>query len=283
MKGFSQYLKEQEELLEKLIVLGGQRYPNFGNIVLLAGGAGSGKGFVRKNLLGLEGRVLDVDDLKTLASKTPAIQRKVKSEFGVDLEDLAKNLKNPDNVTKLHQIIGNELNLPSKREQQLFASILVADEERKPNIIFDMTLKEIEKLYKYSAEAVRLGYDKKNVHIVWVINHVEVAKKQNLKRSRVVPTEILVNTHRGAANTMGDIVNIGKKLQRTMDGDIVFAFNQVNVDSDVMKSGRGGSYVKDANYFYVKRQGRQPLKAQQLEKSIVQKIRDYVPDEVWNT
>jgi len=283
MKGFSQYIKEQEELLEKLIVLGGQRYPNFGNIVLLAGGAGSGKGFVRKKLLGLEGRVLDVDDLKTLASKTPAIQRKVKSEFGVDLEDLASNLKDSKNVSKLHQIIGKELNLPSKREQQLFASILAADENRKPNIIFDMTLKELDKLYTYSAEASRLGYDKKNIHIVWVINDVEIAKKQNVERDRVVPVEILVNTHRGAANTMGDIVNMGKNLQRTMDGDIVFAFNKVDVDSDVMKSGRGGSYVKDANYFYAKRQGRQPLKVEQLERSIVQKIKDYVPDEVWKT
>lgn len=78
MQSFNSFLKEdlflQEEfniLMEKLITFGGEAYPKFGNIVLMAGGAGSGKGFVLSNLVGLEGKVFDVDELKTLASKTP--------------------------------------------------------------------------------------------------------------------------------------------------------------------------------------------------------------------
>jgi len=282
MQRFSTFLQEQEELQEKLITFGGQAYPKFGTIILMAGGAGSGKGFVLNNLVGAEGRVFDVDQLKTLASNTPKIQKKVKDEFGVDLKDLASNLRKSENVGKLHQIIGKELNLPSKREQAFFASALTAPQDRKPNMIFDMTLKELEKLYTYTDEAAKLGYDKKNIHIVWVVNDVEVAKKQNLQRSRVVPTEILVNTHRGAANTMGDIINMGRKLQRYMDGDIVFAFNKVGVDANLAKSDRGGSYVKDANYFYVKRQGKPPVKADRLEADIRRKIKDYVPDDVWS-
>jgi hypothetical protein len=109
------------------------------------------------------------------------------------------------------------------------------------------------------------------------VNDIEVAKKQNLSRSRTVPTEILVNTHRGAANTMGDIINMGKSLQRYMDGEIVFAFNKVGVDADLAKSGRGGSYVKDANYFYVKRKGKAPVSVKDLEDDIKRKIKSYVP------
>lgn len=282
MQRFSTFLQEQEELQEKLITFGGQAYPKFGTIILMAGGAGSGKGFVLQNLVGAEGRVFDVDQLKTLASNAPKIQKKVKDEFGVDLKSLASNLRDPKNVGKLHQIIGKELNLPSKREEAFFASALTAPQDRKPNMIFDMTLKELDKLYTYTNEAAKLGYDKKNIHIVWVVNDVEVAKQQNLRRSRVVPTEILVNTHRGAANTMGDIINMGRKLQRYMDGDIVFAFNKVGVDADLTKSDKGGSYIKDANYFYVKRQGKAPLKAKQLESDIRRKIKDYVPKDVWS-
>src|SRR6056300_1642925 len=105
------YIAEQYDvLLEKLITFGGQAYPKFGNIVIMAGGAGSGKGFVKDKLVGIEGKVFDVDELKTLAAKTPAIRKKVKDEFGVDLENLAANLKEPENVAKLHEIIGDALN-----------------------------------------------------------------------------------------------------------------------------------------------------------------------------
>ena len=290
MQSFQSYLLEEqeligtaEELIEKLITFGGQAYPKFGNIVIMAGGAGSGKGFVLSNLVGVEGKVLDVDALKTLASKTPAIQKRVKAEMGVDLANLANNLKDPENVSKLHGIIGDFLKLDKRVNKALYTGIMTAAPDRKPNIIFDVTLKDLQKLQNITRQVGQLGYKKENIHIVWVVNDIEVAKQQNLKRSRTVPTEILVNTHRGAANTMGDIINMGKSLQRYMDGDIVFAFNKVGVDADLAKSGKGGSYVKDANYFYVKRKGKPPVSVKDLEDDIKRKISAYVPKGVeWN-
>ena len=287
MQSFNSFIKEEsflaeeaEALLEKLITFGGKAYPKFGNIVVMAGGAGSGKGFILSNLVGMEGKVFDVDELKTLASKTPAIQKRVKDELGVDLADLASNLKNPENVGKLHQIMGDYLNLDKRKEKGFYTSVLTAPADRKPNIIFDMTFKELTKLQKVARDAEALGYDKKNIHIVWVVNDIEVAQQQNKARARTVPSEILVNTHRGAANTMGDIINMGNKLKKYMDGDIVFAFNKVGVDANLVKSGKGGSYVKDANYFYVKRQGKPPTSVDQLDKEIRRKIASYVPKNV---
>lgn len=273
-----EYLSEQYDvLLEKLITFGGQAYPKFGNIIIMAGGAGSGKGFVKDNLVGAEGKVFDVDELKTLAAKTPAIRKKVKDELGVDLENLSKDLKKPENVAKLHEIIGEYLNLDDKKLKTFYTSVLTAPDERKPNIIFDVTLKDLRKLEKLTRQVDSLGYNKKNVHIVWVVNDIEVAKAQNVKRDRTVPVEILVNTHRGASQTMQDILNMGKSLKRYMDGDIVFAFNKVGVDSDLKKTGRGGQYIKDANYFYVKRAGKDVTPVAALEKDLKAKIASYVP------
>ena len=273
-----EYIESQyDELMEALITFGGQAYPKFGNIVIMAGGAGSGKGFVKDKLVGIEGFTFDVDALKTLASATPAIQKRVKKELGVDLAKLAGNLKDPENVGKLHQIIGDYLKLDSKRLKALYTSIMTADPERKPNIIFDVTLKDLQKLEKLTRQVSSIGYAKENIHIVWVVNDIEVAKQQNLARTRTVPTEILVNTHRGASQTMGDIVNMGKGLRKYMDGDIAFAFNKVGVDTDVVKSGKGGMYIKDANYFYVKRKGKPPIPVDKLEKSLRMKIKSYVP------
>ena len=290
MISFKSYLREEYiELAEKLITFAGQAYPKFGHVIIMAGGAGSGKGFVKDNLIGAEGITFDVDVLKTMAAKTPAIAKKVKDELGVDLKDLASNLKDPENVSRLHEIIGDYLQLDDKRLKTVYKSIIQAHPDRKPNLIFDVTLKDLRKLQNVTRQVKALGYKNESIHLVWVVNDIEVAKAQNLKRDRVVPAEILVNTHRGASQTMNDIVNMGKTLKNYMDGDIVFAFNKVGVDSALVKSGKPGKkigmkgktktgqFIKDANYFYVKRAGKSIPSVNAVSLSLRKKIASYVP------
>ena len=157
---------------------------------------------------------------------------------------------------------------------------MTAAADRKPNIIFDTTLKDAGKLQKLSRQVTTLGYDKKNIHIVWVVNDIEIAKKQNLERPRVVPTEILINTHRGASNTMGDILKMGETLRKYMDGDLVFAFNKIGVDSEVVTSRKGGSYVKEADYVYIKRAGKSLPPLDKLNKAMLSKVKSYVPKNI---
>ncbi len=285
-----EYIEEQYDvLIEKLITFGGKAYPKFGNVVIMAGGAGSGKGFIKDKLIGIEGKVFDVDVLKSFAAKAPMINKRVKKETGIDLKKTGDNLKDPENVSKMHEIISDFLNLPDRRQGKFFASVLGASPDRKPNIIFDVTLKDLRKLEKITRQVSSIGYDKQNIHIVWVVNDIEVAKAQNTKRDRVVPADILVNTHRGASNTMNDIINMGNGLKKYMDGDIVFAFNKINIDSEIIKSDKsgskvgmkgdtkGGMYLKDANYFYAKRKGKGATPASKLTKELRAKIAQYVP------
>jgi len=276
------YLNETYDTLsEALITFGGQAHPKFGNVVIMAGGAGSGKGFVKDNLVGMSGKVFDVDELKSLAMRSKKINSLVKKEFDVDLMNM--NLRNPKNVSKLHAIIGDELNIPDKRKKAFYSSVLSAHPERKPNIIFDVTLKDLGKLEKLSYAVQELGYDKKKIHIVWVVNDIRVAAKQNVKRDRKVPTEILLNTHRGASQTMGDIIKMGGRISKYMDGDLVIAFNKVGVDGEVEKSSKGGMYIKKGEYFYVKNSGKATIPYSDIEASIKAKIKDYVPKSIdWN-
>ena len=55
----------------------------------------------------------------TNTGKSPLINKRVKDEFGVDLKDLGAKLKVPENVSKLHAIIGDALNLPNRKESAL--------------------------------------------------------------------------------------------------------------------------------------------------------------------
>ena len=64
--------------------------------------------------------------------------------------------------------------------------------DHKPNIIFDVTLKSLSILNQLTRSVLDMGYDKKNIHIVWVVNELETALQQNQERKRKVPKEILV-------------------------------------------------------------------------------------------
>lgn len=270
------FTKFSQKLDEKLITFANKAYPKFNQVVILAGGAGSGKGFVLSNLLGIEGRTVDVDELKKLVIKSNELSSRIKKETGYDLSKI--DLKNPKNVSLIHEIIGDVYKVDKRNLRKLATAMFAAPADRKPNVIFDVTLKDLGKLESLTRNVMEAGYEKKNIHIVWVLNKIDIAVDQNAKRDRVVPEEILMATHEGAALTMKKILDMDKKLLKYMDGDIHIAFNQVKVDSSLEKSGRGGQYLKDANYLTVKRAGKGQLSTKEIGTAILAKIKSYIPN-----
>lgn len=288
-----------ETLNEALITLANGKDSNFGQIVIMAGGAGSGKGFILENLVDIRGKVLDVDALKLAAARIPSIRAILQDAMGKDVDLDSKELyRDPKNTAIAHQVLNDELKLPNKRDNALFASVLTAAPDRKPNIIFDVTLKDLKKLDKIVNDCRTFGYSPKNIHIVWVLTDVEVAMQQNATRARVVPEDIFMETHKGVANTMKDIATMGEKIRNYMDGNIVIAFNgfKLNIDGskdrDVTaiekknagKNGKSAIYVEKAHYIYLKRAGQSPKSFDELKKEEIAKIASYVPKGTkWNS
>lgn len=270
---FKEFMNNQ--ISEKLITFGGRAYPKFGQIVILAGGAGSGKGFVGSKLLGIEGNTMDVDALKALAMGSDKFAKRVKDETGQDIKNF--DLRKPENVSKLHELLSDVYGVTKANERRIFAAAIAAPEDRKPNLIFDVTLKDMSKLEAIARNVSELGYEKQNVHIVWVVNDVNMAIEQNRGRSRVVPEEILLATHEGASLTMRKVVEMGNKITKYMDGDIWFSFNKAGVDTKMAKSDAGGSYVTDADYIQIKKKGKSPIKLDQIGQRLLDKIKDYTP------
>lgn len=291
MRSFKDFCQEAFQLNEKLITFGNIAYPKFGQIVILAGGAGSGKGFIRSTLLGIQGNVLDVDALKALAIGSTKLAARIKDETGLDLKEL--DLRNPENVKTLHDVLANVYGVTKADQRRIFTAALAAPQERKPNLIFDVTLKDIKKLDDITRNAINLGYNRENIHVVWVLNDLEVSKQQNLNpdRGRVVPDEILLTTHEGAAITMARLMDMGSDLSRYLDGDMYIAFNKPGVDTTVIRNPSaksrwnpdGGMYVLDANYIQIKKKGKRVMNRSQLSNEILDKISDYTPDTpTWN-
>ena len=277
-------------LEEALIQLANQKDSHFGQVVILAGGAGSGKGTILKNLLDIKGKVFDVDELKSWMIRVPEWRKELQKALpGVDLDD-KKFLSTPENVAAAHHVAKNVLGIEGRQKKVIFDSIALADPDRKPNLIFDVTLKEIRKFDDIVKSVSAAGYQKQNIHIVWVLSKLDAAIDNNSKRDRVVPDDILLDTHNGAADTMAEIVRQGASLQGKIDGNIVVAFNTFiklgSPDNDVqtktkeLPSGKTVSYVSKATYIFLKKRGQAVLRLAEIKKELRQKILDTVPKEV---
>tara|TARA_R110000850_G_scaffold40159_2_gene103637 strand:+ start:127 stop:1041 length:915 start_codon:yes stop_codon:yes gene_type:complete len=294
-KSYSDFIIEQQVLQEKLITFGGKAYPKFGQVVILAGGAGSGKGFTLKTLLGIEGKVFDVDEIKKAVQNSVKAKAMVKKDLGVDVSTL--NLKDPENVRILHGILA-QTKLLKGGQNALFADLatLQGKSDRLPNLIFDVTLKDADKLSSIHSDVTAIGYKKEDIHLVWVINDIAMAQDQNATRDRVVPEDILLKTHVGASKTVLDLIQDSSNLRKYMDGDVWFSFNKFKVDSMLAKSSDikpkdaessgvlpsrkvgQGSYVTDTIIIKVKAKGKSTNGKGDISKRLLRKIKEYIPN-----
>jgi hypothetical protein len=301
---FKNYLTK---LQEALITFGGRR-PKFGQVVLLAGGAGSGKGFIVDKLISIDAKVFDVDQIKSqiISPKTLKLNKKIQDIYGIDVTKL--DLKVPEDVFLLHKI-NDEMGISKSVQDEFFAQ--QRNKDRLPNIIFDTTMKSMKKLNTLLDTVKAAGYKKENIHLVWVVQDVDMAVKQNLERDRVVPYEILMQTHQLVSATMAHLLK-NLDIQNYLDGDVWLVFNKRFVDSTLeftqniaadsitpewleksnwtrkekeyftglKKNGKKkyqASYVKDAVLLKIKERGKKQIPFSEVGPIYIKKIKAYVP------
>ena len=240
MLTFKHYITEQKLLNEKLLLINnGKKY---GQIVFLAGGAGSGKGFAGTNFMNSgDYKIRDVDEMKKSFLKMNKLTHKYPELDGL-------NLKNPDDVGKLHNWVDNhkftstDKNLIDTTMMNLINGM--RNPTTLPNIIFDVTLKNVKKIKEFVPALIAQGYNVDNIHLVWVLTDYKVAVEANRTRDRVVPDDILLQTHDGAHKTMWDIVGKGNVPKEINGGIYVILNNRENTVFFSDKDGkdyRGGA------------------------------------------
>ncbi|MCD6435194.1 MAG: hypothetical protein J7L15_02215 [Clostridiales bacterium] len=296
---FKNYLVEeadQAEEMNEVLLTFGKRRPKYNQAVIIAGGAGSGKGFVIDNLIGLDdAKVMDVDDIKgkIISAKTPKLNKKIFDLYGIDVTKL--DLTDPKNVSLLHNI-NDEMGISKKVQHNFFKDIRrLAKKEILPNVIFDSTAKSEKKIKEITDTLNAAGYKHENIHFVWVINSVDVAISQNLDpaRGRVVPEDILIQTHELVAANISALLK-NNKFDQYIGGDGYFVFNKRFVDSTMVfadqlldkdgneQKGRTGAYVKDALIVKIKEKGKRSKSYSELADVYLKKIKSYIPKSVQN-
>ena len=301
MKSFKQHITEQklfEEFLEeKLIML--SNGANYGQIVFLAGGAGSGKGFAATNFMEKNKfKVRDVDEWKTTFMKIADLvdnpdkwMKMAEAGSKLDADDYKEirglNLKNSKDVAKLHFYI-DKMGLKNKTMSAMLGQM--KNKETLPNIMFDITAKDVKSIQKMMPNLLRAGYNPANIHLVWVLTDYQVAIKNNKGRERVVPDDIMLQTHKGAANTVYNLVRgAGKKL--AINGAIhVILNNRENTVFMTDPSGKKKSrisditgkkndgVIKDFTYITLKERGKSMKKDGDVNRQLYQWIVDNIPE-----
>jgi len=215
----------KQDLQEKLIMPNnGARY---GQVVFMAGGAGSGKGYAISNLMnGLDYKAIDPDAFKEAVVKMGKLHASlgIQSKF-LQFKDI--NFRNPKDVEKIHMALKDW-----PLEQKSIAFMLFphmkalslqklgikqgstgkefetygGDKAFLPNIIFDRTLKNVDEIKALSDMLIQAGYKTNNMHIIWVLTNWRVAMVNNDNRPRRVPDHILLLTHEGVGKTMANVV-----------------------------------------------------------------------------
>ena len=247
MLNYTQF-KTAVPLEEKLIVYsGGKKY---GQIVFLAGGAGSGKGFASEKFMQKElFKVRDVDEWKKAFIKLSSEVKRYSELKGL-------NLRNPDDVFKLHMAV-KKMGIKGRSLQLLLRDVRP---DRLPNIMFDITFKDTDEIDEAIPMLLRAGYQPRDIHITWVLTNYHIAVKQNKERDRVVPDDIMIATHTGAATSMYNVIK--GNLPRGVDGQVNIVLNNKNntikFKSSEFTSDKKIENVQDFEYFRLKREG-QPI------------------------
>ena len=271
MFSFSKFLAEQY-LEEKLIMYNqGKRY---GQIVFLAGGAGSGKGFAIRNFMEKEKfKVRDVDEWKRAFMKMADLQGKYPEIKGL-------NLKNSKDVAKIHVFV-KKMGIKDKTIDLMLAD---ANSRHLPNIMFDITMKDANDIDQYMPKLIKAGYDAKNVHLTWVLTNYAVAIVNNQNRPRVVADDIMLLSHEGAATSMYEVIK--GKLPRGLNGSVRVILNNLEntipwVDPDTkkpMRTKQGNIKVRDFTYLTLKKEGKSIGPEMDVKRQILGWIAANVPD-----
>lgn len=193
-------MKSLRYFLENRVISFGGVTPTYGECIILAGGTGSGKGFIKK-IIDADFRTYDVDELK---SKYERLLKQGK------LKDKLKDFdwSNPEDVTELHMRVKDH-GWKEKQINLIFRNKSNPNKEASnskilPNLLFDRVSGKIEDITEIATRAKTLGY---NVTLVWVLCNFDVAKINNSVRYRRVSDDILKDAHDNAYKTITDLLN----------------------------------------------------------------------------
>ncbi len=182
-------------------------YPNrkkFEQVIFLTGGKCSGKVFAIKHLIESSSySIFDSNIFNTMG--THSEKNKVLSDF---IKANTRSVSKDFNFTLYN----------TTEKIKAYINKHKPFEPRLPNILIDITLEKLSDLTDYLPMLKELGYDSKNIHIIWILRKYISAYELNLSEEKVIPDDIFLASHIGAAKNMDSILQ--GNIPEGIDGEI---------------------------------------------------------------
>ena len=203
-RGYKGFLKPEDydaykkDLVKKLKLLLAEGIQDKGILkaVFLAGGPGSGKTYVVKQIFGIPDRFnISMSGMKMVNSDKELKYLLKKYGFGTDLDilpdELFKQLTDPDN-DDYSGFRGYSKELTKERERLY--------REGRLGMIIDGTGHKFQKIQSHKKELEDVGYD---TYMIFVNTSLEVAQHRNTIRDRVLPPKLLEKSWKDVQKNIG--------------------------------------------------------------------------------
>jgi predicted kinase len=206
-----------KDLLNPSVLNEGVDDPGIFKCIFLAGGPGSGKSRIVKDLFGVGNGLSNVTHtgLK-LVNSDPAFEAQLK-KVGINPKDLGKIEKeNPE----LYDAITEKPGSPRDKAKRITDTQKAFYEEGRLGMIIDGTGDDIAKIKKKKDHAESLGYD---TYMVFVNTSLDVAQKRNKLRDRTLSDERVTEIWKACQHNLGAFQTMFsgnfRIVDNTADGD----------------------------------------------------------------
>ena len=212
---FVDKLNEGALLEDKQVKFGGEVNPKYGWCVIYAGGPASGKSSSERYNIPIVGKKLDADEFKSVGFKNkktgeidPGFVKKfmggkyynmILKDPKIGGDESKMDINDSDYVQAAHKALDPFID---KVKDNMRGLGNYNDPSRLPNIIFDQTSKNVDKLKRQVLEVKQAGY---KVAIVWVLTDIEKNLKAFRKRNkegRRMPARMFMDIHPKVFNAM---------------------------------------------------------------------------------
>jgi len=235
------------------ILLEGVNDPGIFKAVFLAGGPGSGKTFVVKQLFGIPDRLnISHSGMKMVNSDKELKFLLKKFGFGTDLD------KMPDEVFK--DLTGKGGSGLRDYGKELTAQRMKLYKQGKLGMIIDGTGHDYPKLAKMKRELEEDGYDS---YMIFVNTSLEVAQKRNQERDRILPPKLLQKSWEDVQKNLGRFQNLFKQNFLIVDNSKTLGAKQAQNKFNML--------VKKGVDKFIKKPIKNPIAKQWIEKQKILK------------
>lgn len=230
---------------------------NEGQIIIMAGSAGSGKNYAidKYTDIGNKFKVLDIDEIQMLVLKSKIIFKRFR-EFLDKIDSPFANYSDQDlrepSMFKDSEFVDTIYNFMSinKIPQTRLGVFLrsTQNKDRLPNIVLNTTFGNMENIKNKIEVLLSHGYKKENVHLLWVVTSKEESMSRNLQRDRTVKDDYLSKNYGDTIRNMKSFIS-GKAGFLT---DYIQGNFWVVINTTLLTSFYKKGLVKDFKYLTLK-------------------------------